>query len=423
MTATHSATNGVSAIFGRMFGAGAPNVIAAALLMVSPIIGQAFLSEREYSVWALSATIVTISAVFDLGAPAYVARANATGASTAKSLAVGWAMTLGASLMVGAVATAVWPWYSQRAGSVAGVDDGVAVLFLASAAASGVRGMFVVTSSGLLAQNALRMRGALVLGQAAAQVAVLIVALRAGLGLWALSLAVGSTGAVAWVAGSCYALARVRRARGPISLGEARRFAGWRTVSAIIGMLLTQGDRWAVGLVASPALLGSYDIAARIASIPRVLAINFSVILVVDAVRATGGGHLGRLYRHSVRIVSVAASGATVVALVMVAVLQHHAAFLASLDWQVLGVIAAAYLANACTAPATQLAAGLGRPQIELRYLVPCAVGTGLSWSWGFAVHSPQTMIVGSALALALSSVWFAGRDVPRLLEMDRATA
>ncbi|WP_157732694.1 lipopolysaccharide biosynthesis protein [Cellulomonas sp. PSBB021] len=399
-----------------MFGAGAPNIIAAALLMVSPLVGQAYLSTDDYAVWALSATVVTISAVFDLGAPAYVARATVRGGSVSRALALGWGMTLGASAVVGAFASAVWPWYAERAGSVGDFDQQVAPLFIAAAGASGIRGMFVVTASVLMAQGALKMRATLILAQAVAQLGILVAALRSGAGLWALCIAVGSTGLVAWVVASWLAIRLGVESRGEISAPEARRFAGWRTVTALIGMLLTQGDRWAVGLVASPEVLGSYDIAARLASIPRVLAINFSVVLVVDAVNSRVAGGVATLYRQSLRIVALMTALVTAGVLVVVRVVEGHIGFVGRPDWVILGVISVAYAVNACTAPATQMTAGLGEPQVELRYLLPCLVGTVALWTVGSLAGSPATMIIGSAASLAVTSAWFALRDVPRRL-------
>lgn len=419
MTAVDGRT-GVRQLLAGMLTAGLPNLLAAALLISAPLLGRIYLSTEEYALWALVATVATVSLVLDFGAPAYVMRSIARGASASRAIRHGVLLSVGGSLGFGVLACVAWPFYVQVSGLQAS-DVNMRWLLLGAGIASGARAAFVVITSAQLALDDKVRRGVLILAQAALQVGLVWLLLDAGVGVASFVAAMLLSSLVSCAA----ALLLVRhvdpRLEGDVAPGELRAFVSYRTLATVLGMALTQGDRWVLGVVASPTTLANYDTAARLASVPRVIAINLSVVLVVEAAtRAGAGPRLRTLHRRAVGIVGIAIAVALAVVAGSAAMLDTVLGFALIGSWPMFLGILAWYGANALTAPTTLIAAGTGRPQAELRYLVPCFALTVLVWGIGIWHQSSILMIYGAGAALGLTSLWFTFVDSRRLWEGQR---
>lgn len=398
-----------------MIAGGLPVVLAAGISLAVPLLGRIYLTPDAYAVWALVSTVVTMSIVLDFGAPAYVLRVIAIGGSGAKAIVRGAAASLIGSLVIGVLGAVAWRFYPIRSDiSVAGAGM---LLFVAAGAASGIRAILVVVTSALLAYGSRMQRGLIVLAQALLQLGLTWLLLARGVGVPSLVIATAASSGLTLVA-AMLVLRRHPTTGFSLPRGEFRTFATSRTMVTMIGLALTQADRWILGIVASPGLLADYDTAVRLASIPRVVAINLALVLVADgARRAAQQQDLTELARKATRITVAAvllSSVGSVVLVVALSMLSPHPSLVVGSWWMFAGMLVW-FGVNAATAPATLMATGVGQPQEELRYLVPCLLITGICWGVGILVGSTTVMIYGAGVALGLTSLWFLLVRAPRV--------
>jgi O-antigen/teichoic acid export membrane protein len=398
-----------------MIAGGLPTVLAAGISLAVPLIGRVYLTSDAYAVWALASTVVTMSIVLDFGAPAYVLRVIAIGGSGAKAVVRGILASVAGSLVIGLVGALAWTVYPIRSDvSVAGAGM---LLFIGAGAASAVRAVLVVVTSALLAYGSRLHRGLIVLAQALVQLGLTWLLLARGVGVTSLVIATAVSSGIALVA-ALLVLRRHQTGGDDLPAGEFRTFATSRTVVTMVGLALTQADRWVLGIVAGPGLLADYDTAVRLASIPRVVAINLALVLVADGARRAAQQHaLSDLARKATRITVAAvlvSSVGSVVLMVVLSLLSAHSSLVVGSWWMFAGMLVW-FGVNAATAPSTLMATGIGRPQEELRYLVPCLLATGICWGVGILVDSTAVMIYGAGAALGLTSLWFLLVRAPRV--------
>ena len=70
----------------RMTGTALPVLMASGMIYVLPLMARPFLSASEYATWALGATVLSITLVFDLGSTAFVLTTAGTPLLTQKRL-------------------------------------------------------------------------------------------------------------------------------------------------------------------------------------------------------------------------------------------------------------------------------------------------------------------------------------------------
>lgn len=391
-------------LVGRLLKGGAGAFIASIALLMLPTVGAFFLEPSDYVLWALLATVITAAMVLDFGGGALVQHAVAAGVVTRKILLRAIALAAFGSLSVGVPATLLWEPVSSRL--LAPTESAPIALILVSTVGSAMRSAIVVVAAKLLAERRFRRRAFVLIGQAVSQVLSTVVLLLLDTGLWALPLGLTlSTGP--WLIACLFEALRNLPYDHPsaryISTGL---FATSRGASAVISLVMTQGDRWILALVANAELIQAYDLAARFALMPKAVVTTFLVGLVGEGVHLKGAA-AGALLN---RAISIAGRALGVLSALAVA-----GAFL--VGYLVEGRLSATYISIALaivawsaihglTAPVTLILTGRGRPDLELRYLIPCLVSTFAVWLAGYRLAEPYVLIFGSGLALVVWSIY-----------------
>lgn len=401
---------GDAALASRLLSTGSANLLSSAILVAIPLLGSLYLTDRTYATWALAATILTVAIVLDFGGPAYVSREFAAGTRSWRVLRDGTVLTGTGSLLVAGVAAMAWPLYADPE-TLAFGDYRGSLLLLASGAGAALRGAVAVLGAALLSLNRLRARTCLLLGQAIAQALLTLGLLGAGAGLWSLAAgallsALPPLLAARWLLR--HDLLKNASSGGIVKI-SASSFARSRGAVTLLGLSMTQLDRWAVGAVASPSFLTQYDVLIRLASLPRVFVIGLTTVLVADGSRLTSPSQARTLIRRTTALVGV------FTLLASLAVILGGGYFVANSfareDQRALLLLLIAAVvwfgANALTAPMTLVLTGLGRPGEELKYLLPAGVLTAIAWAGGLISGSAMQMVLCAGGALGISSIAF----------------
>lgn len=393
----------------RLLSTGVPALAASALTYLQPIVGQPFLSHEEYGTWALGASLLSMSLVFDLGGATFVMAASGAGALTAQRIRAAAALSAIGSLSVGALACAAWIPYTLT--SDLALAGQVGVWYLLAITVAGVtRSVGLVGVAGLLGSGRHVQRSVALILQAITQLVVMMILLWQGASVWALpSAALASS--VLFIILSLPGFRTITTGRAGADHLELRRFAWSRAGLTGLGLVLMQADRWVVGAIASPAMLTAYDVATRLGGIPRLAVVGLSAVLAVDgATAAKVPGQIGVLYRQATRILLAVTAGLSVV--VMAGAMAMN-----TLAWSVppllVGLVLAGYGLNGLTAPGTLLFSSLGRPQMEFTYLLPCVATSAMLWLVSGQTGSEVLAVSATSISLLLWSgffVLYAGR-------------
>jgi O-antigen/teichoic acid export membrane protein len=398
----------------RLASGAMPAGIATGLLAGLPFLGRAFLPSPEYAVWALVSTIATVGLVFDFGAPALATRLAASKRLGRTHLATLLLLSSMASIVIGLLAALAWPWYVNLT-SLPRLPD-IPIMLIAVSVGSALRSCISVYCSVALGREQFAVRGVSLLGQAIAQCAVTALSLWMGFGI--ASLPIGQAlstipvltvialrmkiGVMAWDATESASVWK-----------EVRTFFRARGIASAIGLSFTQLDRWIVGVVATPAVLADYDLAARVASIPKIAVLTLGLSYLLESARATNNiSELQRLIRKLLSYnaaILILAFGVCGIALWIAqpVLLKSTTQYFVPL----LLALCIVSFANSMTAPGVMVLSGLGRPQFELHYLVPAFVA-----SVAFVIPSimagSTVLVVGSILVpLFGGSLFFLARQ------------
>lgn len=399
---------GHRSVVSHMFASGIPALAASGLVLLIPLSGRQFLTRAEYATWALLATVLTVSLVLDFGGPALILREESRSRLTRPLFIRAVGLSCLGSVGVAVIAAATWPMYSSGSSYAAPGMRGV-YLFLICGAAGALRSAYVSALTIFQARRRHAVRGALLLGQAALQLVVTIVLLEAGAELW--SLPAASIVSCILCLPMCMA---VIRSLPPTTVsidggGLLRRFAAARFLVTVLGITLTQLDRWVIGIVGGSSFLANYDVNARIASVPRLIVISLAGVLVGEAARAgTSRSAVDQILARSTQLIAVTVvAGSTLVWAVAYLASDIFQSERWSTTWYLFIPMLIWYGLNALTAPVSLVATGVGRPGEELRYLVPCVTTTVLGWLISILAHSPLGAVVAVGISLAVWSVMF----------------
>ncbi|WP_050668412.1 MATE family efflux transporter [Luteipulveratus halotolerans] len=386
----------------RMVTTGLPVLVASGLLYVLPLAARPFLSDAEYATWALGAVVLSITLVFDFGATPYVLAAEGAGSLDRARFVRATVLAVLGSLAPGLVLALLWLPYS--AGKDLALTGPAGSAFLLSVAAGGaLRSAALVATGLMLVRGELRRRTVAVLSQALLQATVVVALLALGAGVWALPLG----GVIAGAAMCLYAFRPFprweRAALDDVHFGD---FLRARLGTTTLSLSLTQLDRWVVGALVPVGLLARYDLAARLAGLPRLVVIALSGVLAADAaVNRTDRQQLSRIYRAALR-----ACGAVVVVLGLATVtagLLVHQLSGRSLDPALLTLLVVAFSLHALTAVGTQMMSGIGVPAVEYLYLVPCCALVVAIWTAAWFTGSHTLAVAAAPTGFAVTSVVF----------------
>ncbi|SNT30389.1 hypothetical protein [Rhodococcoides kyotonense] len=415
-----STDTGARSLAFRLLKGGLPAIAASAFVAFVPILGSAYLSVDDYAVWALAATLSTIFIVFDFGTPTLATKLAGGGHLDFRTSTILCGLSALPPIVLGAVAIAIWPAYSTAAGL-----HGSAYSLIALVSLGGVlRSIGIVYGAAALGRSHFYRRTAVLFFGGSVQLVATLVALESGAGIISLGIGTVIAGAVQAIIG--FALEGGRRRNDAALQADTSAsvrqtivlFMKTRVVVAMLGLLITQLDRWALGLVGDAELLARYDIATRFVMIPKIVLIALAAGLVADSSRLTtteqGAALLARVQKLVVLVMVPLMSAAA-----FVAFLAQKVALGLTPSLIVVVLIAAAHGANCATIAPVNILTGAGRPDIELRYLVPLAVVVVIGYGAGIATGAGMTLIVVWSAAMVAFSLWFtamSGRYVREVL-------
>lgn len=412
------------ALVGRLLKGGLPAIAASAFVAFVPIIGSAYLDIDQYAVWALAATLSTIFIVFDFGTPTLATKLAGSGHLDFRTVLSLCGLSALPPIVLGSLAVAAWPTYSSAADL--NIDDTTAINLILAVSVGGIfRSMGIVYGAAALGRSHFAKRTAILFLGGSIQLAATVIALELGFGVISLGVGTIAAGLTQFVIGYLVE-GRVRqndkRLGDVVSVSVKKMiilFMRTRFFVAMLGLWITQLDRWALGLVGDPALLAQYDIAIRFIMIPKIIMIALSAGLVADSSRLVSEVQGRQLLTRVQKLVSLA----VVPLLVLTAALAFFAQKWAGAvepSLLILALVAVAHGTNCLTIGPANILAGIGRPDFELRYLVPLAIVAAIAYVLGIASEDGYVFISVWAGAMAVLSAWFAASSNRYVREVFR---
>lgn len=382
---------------------GVPALLSSVVTALVPALGAFFLSDDSYAVWALAATLTTIFLLVDFGTTALATKLAAERALARRSLTSLVLLTAAPPVVLTATALLVWPAYAAAAGLQRAGEPVVVVLIAAVGVGTALRSVGLVGASVALGRRQFGRRSVILLGGALVQATSTILALLAGWDLLALGAGVGVSGAYQAVAALALARPDAEAVQHARAWPLIRRFASVRGVAVVLGVTVTQMDRWSLGLFAGATVLTAYDLAIRFATMPKIALLAFGSGLITEASGPEGRQRWRPLFDRYTRLFALLALAGTVGAAVTSVLFVQERTDLALGAVVALTVVATlSHGVHAVTIPAYFLTMGVGRPELELLYLTPLALLCACAYVLGNATGSPtlQLAVWGGALCL-----------------------
>lgn len=392
----------------KLLRGGAPALVSSGVVALVPLTGALFLSPSDYAVWALVSTLSTIFIIFDFGTTSLATKLAAERRLSRSFVAKLATITAAPPIIFGTVAALLWPLYSHLSDITSAPDDRVMWLIAAVSAGTTMRSVGVLYASISLGRENFGKRTAILLAGAVTQAVATVVSLAMGAGYWSLGIGVVSGGAIQFLVGIlCERKGDTVSSGDGIDLGALlKRFVTVKGLATALGIIATQLDRWALGLVADPSLLATYDISTRLATIPKIALIALAAGLISEGARTARLSEALRMLSSSQRMVALLyIAAASVTGTVAWLMLQGREP-----DLLVIGtivVVSIAQGANVVTISATLLLTGSGHPEFELRYLAPLAIACILAYGAAIFTGEPLILIGGWASAMTATSVGF----------------
>lgn len=398
---------------------GLPGLVSAAIAAVVPLSGVLFLSPAEYAVWALLATLFTIFLLFDFGAPALAAKLATERVASPRAVRRVLLLTSAPPLLLAAVAAITWPVYSSITGLVSYSDSSVIVCIVTLGLGGALRSAGTVFAGISLGRQRFGRRATILLVPAIINAGLVLALLVIGLGVFALAIGVAASGAASAVLGAL--LERTRDAASDdVEVGRlVRVFLFSKGAATLMGLAVTQLDRWALGLVGDVSLLAQYDVVTRLVQIPKVALLAMLVGLVAEAA-SSSADQLKALWKRST-VVTVVLFAASQVAMIPLALLLVSAnSTVTSLTIWLAVSLGVAQTALAATIPSTYVLAGRGKPHLELIYLAPVFILVILSYvlaiilsdGWLLVWLYSLVMLLGSVGYLLMMRAWMKGEKI-----------
>ena len=395
----------------RLLQTGLPLVLASTVLWTLPVLGRHYLDDLQYARWALVMTVAVSAPIFDLGGSILV---QSVGYAKSVPSGIAWRARLlagagagGVTLLACLLASLVHTSASPTVG-----ESQLRALLLVTGAAAIVRSAWTIQMALLQTAERFGLRAVGATIQATGQVGVCWFMLHAGEGVWALPVSLLASSLLALVFG----LFNRKAATTHEAIGQptngSHSLAASRVVSAVAGMVASQGDRWVLAAIATPSMLAKYDFALRMAAVPVGL-----IVTLFQGVTSESADRRSGLERHKLLVTTVRQMAGVVICAsvaTMGGVLALWRADALSVDATVVLLTGAALLwmgTNAVTAAPTLTYLGAGRPWAELAYSVPCALSLMGGWLMATATDSPLVVPAVSGIAIIGWSLWFVRRS------------
>lgn len=382
---------------------GLPALISAGVAAVVPLTGALFLTEDEYAIWALVTTLSTIFLLFDFGAPALATKLAAERSLNRHALSGVIALTAVPPLALGAVASVIWYPYAHASQLWAYEPPVVIWAILLVAAGCALRSAASVFAAVSLGRSHYANRAVILIAGALASAIATVGSLWAGAGLLALGIGVIANGVVG-LGFSIVLERRIDSSDADVAVARLiRLFFVSKGAATLLGLVITQLDRWALGLAGDASLLASYDLATRIVQIPKIALLALLVGLVAESAQASGA-ELRRVWSRSTALAVVTFVAAQLVCVPVALILSERSEV--SGYWLLILGVVVAQLALTSTIPTTLILAGEGRPERELLYLVPTFLLVVGGYVAGVLLHN----------GVLLVSIWLGSVTLASLL-------
>jgi O-antigen/teichoic acid export membrane protein len=392
----------------NLFKGGLPALLSSVITALLPAAGILFLSTESYAVWALAATLTTIFLLIDFGTTSLATKLAAEQRLSGSALGTLYVLTTAPPLALTAITAAAWPTYARHAGLIDAQDPRAILLIILVGIGTALRSFGLISAAVALGRRQFGRRGTVLLGGALVQAVVTIGALYAGVDFLALGFGIVTAGILQSVVGVLLAKPDLRVDKSSSVWPLVRRFASARGVAVILGVTVTQLDRWSLGLFAGAAALTAYDLAIRFATMPKIALLAFGSGLITEASGDVERTHLHSLYQRYSRLFAALSALAALPVLVITLVVasartSEPLSFIAPLA--IMAVVA--HAVNAMTIPASFLTMGAGRPEVELAYLAPLAVLCGTAYVLGNVTGSPLIQVATWGTAMVITSISF----------------
>lgn len=389
----------------RLLRGGIANILASVVTALVPLLGAYLLPVDEYPLWALIGTLSTFMLVFDFGSQSLATQLAASSAIDRRRLVNVMGLAIAAPLVVGVFAMLIWPIYADAASVPrVGIKREEVSLGLVVGGTL-LRSVAAVGLSMLLGQQRFGRRTLTMVGSAAVQFAVTLGALHASMGAVSLGLGLIASGAI-----QCAAVSGVLAAAARHSIGgeqeavSIRAFARDKTVVTVIGLLATQCDRWVLALVVGPVFLRTYDVATRLAMLPKVALIALGVGLVTESARAGSDDAAAKMARRASRInVALSCSGGFVA--LGIALVSTRSFGLPVWAWALCCLApCVGHAFHGFTIAINFVLTGRRRQDIEARYMIGLGIAVAASYLAGVVFGSGVVTVVGWTLSVAVAS-------------------
>jgi O-antigen/teichoic acid export membrane protein len=388
---------------------GLPSLLSSVITALIPAAGAIFLAPSQYAVWALAATLTTIFLLVDFGTTGLATKLAAEGRLTVRTTWTLNALTASPPLLLTLVTLVIWPYYARTAGLVEATAPSALLLIALVGIGTALRSFGLISASISLGRRHYGRRSAVLLGGAAVQAIATLSTLAAGLGYLALGVGVVAAGLAQLIIGSTLERSGPRINRGTQTDPEiwplVRRFASSRGAAVLLGVTITQLDRWSLGLFAGAAILTAYDLTIRFATMPKIALLAFGSGLITEASGTGASSSMAEIYRkYTKQFAAMAAIGA-LPAIVLAAIFAAQRTGLSgAIVVAIVCLPAVAHAVNSWTIPASFLAMGAGRPELELLYLAPLALLCTLAYVAGNVTKHPEIQVWGWSSALVVLS-------------------
>ena len=391
---------------------GALGPVAGAIpLFALPLAGAAYLTNDQFAVWAILSTVSTLALSLDFGGMSFLA-ANIHVSERTRVMRRASQLSATGSLAIGLLACTAWVPYSRTdAGQAFSLVEGVAAL-IAITLASALRSIVQLFAHAALTDRRFGMRNTLLVGHALLTGAITIGVLAIWPSPWALP--------AGWLcSGTLFAIVATvdrypRRLPVPLQDGESYdAIAIPRTIATIASGIIMQADRWIIGALGGPTLLATYEIAWRVAVMPRFLSQNLTFVVGLDA-RRTLRDSLDDLidyFRKSVLLSGMTTLAAGALGSAFYVLAAPHVGY--QVSWTLFLSLLVAQSLFGLAASVSFIGNGLGDPWIDIPYLLACVCMGIFALVAALFSRVPDVFVYGNLAGISIASVWLlsAGQD------------
>jgi O-antigen/teichoic acid export membrane protein len=400
----------ILALMRRMTSAAMGPLVSFVVLLALPLCGAALLPTEQFAVWTILSTITTVALSLDFGGVALTSARFGT-VSPVKLIFQASALSSVGSLIVGVASALLWiPYSSTAAANAFGFGEGLAAISLCTIAAV-FRSTLAVLAQAALHLDQTHIRTLLTAGQAFLCFGISLVLLIVTPSAWALPIGWAVSSLVVLLLGLIWMKMKGAFQRPVVSELHPETstftFVWSRTFASLLGSAILQGDRWVVGAVAGPEFLAAYEVAWRVAVLPRFLVQNLAIAVSGDA---------GHLYRTAPRKIKSVLSSSTKICLVIAVLSSGAVSVFYFYITEPLGVdsygvvyfvLLGAFTFIGITAPLSFLAVAIGLPALDIPYLVLTVIVSTVAGVISSYLGSVSIFVIGNGIAISVGALWY----------------